>query len=491
MELEAQKKKKKTPRNNTIIERNYLPNVRSDQFLNIRDFQKPQIPLQEKQLQPIKRLSIVEPPSAVYKQHLRKFPRREFKFDDFVDENILHNNPRHKDLNFHERFIAFIGMGDTNDLRVLERLSKDSELYRFKLDQYKESSTARSELEKVIYEQYLREFKRRYDVVVREQDKEFEYKKWVDEYRRKIIGDRIKLDLAPNFVYDYNDYIANGANMGQGNGMGKAANETGNADGTEEIDKKGFYGDDYMIYDKNAHQGYVPQEGFILFYDYQVKLNRASIDREIPKHKQRVRLMVSMVCDSEVLVEPFEVGDKDMSVESIRTLWSVLKDKTHFNNVFVNDSTLILFELQVVGEDIQEDDINNTNENDFNAYKAPQGKNEEDLVNEDNLNKKHRDEYGFKNKYKVDYGMNGHVHDDILADRKNKVFVAKDYNENLMQVNLTKFNANYDYNDDEHGYEVRREGRLKIVVIGWTQLGNSFILNPTVILLIYKFNSLV
>jgi ribosome-interacting GTPase 1 len=62
------------------------------------------------------------------------------------------------------------------------------------------------------------------------------------------------------------------------------------------------------------------------------------------------------------------------------------------------------------------------------------------------------------------------VHDDILADQKNKVFVSKDYNEKLL-VNLTKFNANYDYNDQDHGYEVRREGKLKVVVIGWTQLG--------------------
>lgn len=435
-----------------------------NRFLHLNDFDNQSKKLDQKRLQSISRSESLKKPGPGYTHHLMKFPKREFKYDDFIDENFLCNYNRHHDLNLHERYLNFIFASEVDNMRILERTPQDTELYRFKLEQFKESSTSREEIRKLVHEQYLREIKRRYDVVRRDQDKMFENMNWTDEYRRKIIGDRVKLDLRPNFIYDYNDYINNGATMNPMGRMGgdPLGNGGDGGEGEDEHNRKGAYGDDYTIYDKNAHRGYIAQEGFILFYDYEVKMDMAAIDREIPREEQRLRIMVSLVCEGEVLVPPFEVGLKDLSEESAKTFWSILKDKTHFNNVFVNDATLILFEVQIIGPFLEEDEI-----------KGVTGKGEKELVHQDNMTKKHRDEYGFKNKYKVDYGVDGQVHDDILADQKNKVFVSKDYN-NKVLVNLTKFNANYDYQDEDHGYEVRREGKLKVVVIGWTQLGRRY-----------------
>ena len=434
-------------------------NAGDTKFLELEDLKRASSSWSHKKLKSISRRA--DSGEVVrFPHHPRKFIRREFKYDDFIDENILGNYTRHHDLNIHERYLNFISASEIDNLRILERTPQDTDLYKFKLEQFKESSTAREEIKKLVHEQYLREIKRRYDVVRRDQDKMFENMNWVDEYRRKIIGDRVKLDLMPNFIYDYNDYINNGATMNPvGGPLGAGGDDMMNGEAGAEGMGRGMYGDDYTIRDKNAHRGYIPQEGFILFYDYEVKMDRSAIDSEIPREDQRLRIMVSLVCEGEVLVHPFEMGYKELSEESPKTLWSILKDKTHFNNVFVNDETLILFEVQIVGRFRENDQI-----------KDAMGKSEKDLVDEDNMTRKHRDDYGFKNKYRVDYGLDGQVHDDILADRKNKVFVSKDYNEKLL-VNLTKFNANYDYNDQDHGYEVRREGNLKVIVIGWTQLG--------------------
>ena len=449
-----------TNRNHFHQAQNFQPT--ESKFLELTDLSKGSQLLNDKQLGTIQRKNKQSRKlKPQYPHHIEKFQRRQFKYDDFIDENILGNYGRNPDLNIHERYLNFISTAEIDNMRILERAPQNTELYRFKLEQFKESSTSRSEIEKLIHEQYLREIKRRYDVVARDQDKMFENMNWVDEYRRKIIGDRVKLDLMPNFIYDYNDYINNGANMNQmGAGPGNGKGDDGQAaEFDENGNRKGYVGDDYMIRDKNAHRGYIPEEGFILFYDFEVKLNKQSIDKEIERHEQRLRIMVSLVNEGEILVPPFEVGRKDLADESLKTLWSILKDKTHFNNVFVNDETLILFELQIVGP-FKED---------YDTEKGAEGKQENELVLEENMNKKHSDAYGFKNNYKVDYGDGGQVHDDILADRKNKVFVSKDYNEKVL-VNLTKFNANYEYNDIDHGYEVKREGDLKVIVIGWTQL---------------------
>lgn len=50
-----------------------------------------------------------------------------------------------------------------DQLRVLQRLPKDSELYGYKLKQYKELSAMRAEAEKVLQEQRLEKIKRDFD----------------------------------------------------------------------------------------------------------------------------------------------------------------------------------------------------------------------------------------------------------------------------------------------------------------------------------------
>lgn len=48
-------------------------------------------------------------------------------------------------------------------LRLISKLPTNSELYRFKMDQYKELSTMRAEIEKVMQEQKLEKIRRDFE----------------------------------------------------------------------------------------------------------------------------------------------------------------------------------------------------------------------------------------------------------------------------------------------------------------------------------------
>lgn len=49
-----------------------------------------------------------------------------------------------------EKILMSLASQEVDALRILSRLPQTSELYRFKLEQYKELSTTRSEIEKIV-----------------------------------------------------------------------------------------------------------------------------------------------------------------------------------------------------------------------------------------------------------------------------------------------------------------------------------------------------
>jgi len=63
---------------------------------------------------------------------------------------FLQNGIRSEDLEVEERAILNLATQEYDHLRILSMLPVNSELYRFKMDQYKELSTMRAEIEKVM-----------------------------------------------------------------------------------------------------------------------------------------------------------------------------------------------------------------------------------------------------------------------------------------------------------------------------------------------------
>jgi len=53
-------------------------------------------------------------------------------------------------LEVEERAMVSLQQQDYDHLRILSRLPVNSEMYRFKMDQYKESASNRAEIEKVL-----------------------------------------------------------------------------------------------------------------------------------------------------------------------------------------------------------------------------------------------------------------------------------------------------------------------------------------------------
>ena len=77
-------------------------------------------------------------------------------------------------------------------LRLMSKLPANSELYRYKMDQYKELSTMRAEIEKVLQEQRLEKIRRDFEKQKYEDERRFKHEKWLEEQKRQILEAKLK-----------------------------------------------------------------------------------------------------------------------------------------------------------------------------------------------------------------------------------------------------------------------------------------------------------
>jgi len=78
-----------------------------------------------------------------------------------------------------------------DQLRVIEKLPKDSELYAYKLKQYKELSAMRAEVEKVLQEQRLEKIKRDFERQKVDEERGSRHADWLEQQKRVILEGRI------------------------------------------------------------------------------------------------------------------------------------------------------------------------------------------------------------------------------------------------------------------------------------------------------------
>lgn len=258
---------------------------------------------------------------------LNQMPRSNFIFDEMVNQNFLLNKARNLDLNLYERYMCFIQAQEVDDLRILERSPVGTDLYHFKLEQYKDSSTVRAEIMKLVHEQSLKELRKAFEDNTRERDNLFDNKVWVDEYRKKIIGTRIRRDLGPEpMLYvdkpEMNQATGSSPNLPNNNPM---------------------YAEQAVV----RQRGYDPMDGFIVYWDYIIGINNANgkVDLTVPKG---IQLIVSVVCEGSTIIEPFKVEPRDLEFETYKSLKTVFACHDELTNVFINPDTLMIWEIQIV-----------------------------------------------------------------------------------------------------------------------------------------------
>ena len=72
--------------------------------------------------------------------------------DDVFEEDFVfrQNELRSEDLEVEERALMNLAAQEYDALRILSKLPKESEIYQYKMQQYREMSTMRAEMEKML-----------------------------------------------------------------------------------------------------------------------------------------------------------------------------------------------------------------------------------------------------------------------------------------------------------------------------------------------------
>ena len=104
-----------------------------------------------------------------------------------------------------ERALMNVAAQEYDHLRLLSRLPVNSELYRYKMDQYKELSTMRSEIEKVLQEQRLEKIRRDYEKQKYEDERRYNHERWLEEQKREILAAKLRNQAQGATQPGYND----------------------------------------------------------------------------------------------------------------------------------------------------------------------------------------------------------------------------------------------------------------------------------------------
>ena len=97
---------------------------------------------------------------------------------------LKQNNPRAVDLEKEERAIMNMYAQDYDDLKLLNLLSNNEELYKHKLEQYKLTSNSRLQAEKALQKQRLELLKLHFSRENYEEERKLELQKWTEDQEK-------------------------------------------------------------------------------------------------------------------------------------------------------------------------------------------------------------------------------------------------------------------------------------------------------------------
>lgn len=201
-------------------------------------------------------------------------------------EFFLQNEVRSVDLDDEERVLVSLVAQEADALRMLSQLPVGTELYRFKMEQFKELSTTRAEIEKIVQEQRLQKLRRAFEKKRREEDRKFENERWVDEQRKNILANRLRRDLQTNKV----------------------------------------------------EQKYDPTEGFIIHWDYCLG---------IPKRNDSCQLVYGIYINGDEVYAPRLIDPHPCEIDTSITNRCIFGESHHIMDIPANSNALLIFEIQI------------------------------------------------------------------------------------------------------------------------------------------------
>lgn len=110
-------------------------------------------------------------------------------------EFFIQNEVRSVDLSLEERTLMSLVQQEVDSLRVISQIPIGTELYKFKMEQFKELSATRAEIEKIVQEQRLQRLRREFEEERLNNDRKNQHEKWIADTRMYIINQRIRRDL--------------------------------------------------------------------------------------------------------------------------------------------------------------------------------------------------------------------------------------------------------------------------------------------------------
>jgi hypothetical protein len=201
-------------------------------------------------------------------------------------EFFLQNDVRSVDLTEEEKVLLSLQSQEVDALRVISMIPIGTELYRYKMEQYKELSNTRAEIEKIVQEQRLQRLRREFEKQRRDEDRKFENERWIDEQRKNIIAQRIRKDLNPG---------------------------------------------------KTLERKYDPSEGFLVHWDYCLGL---------PKSEDYASIVYGIYNNGETIFSPTNISPHFCDNESSKTKMCIFGEKSEMQEIPANPTTLMIWEIQ-------------------------------------------------------------------------------------------------------------------------------------------------
>jgi hypothetical protein len=113
------------------------------------------------------------------------------------------NEYRADDLEVEERALMNMYAQDFDDMKLLELVKQNPEVYKHKFQQYKEKCQNRLKIEKQLQSQRLDKIRRDFGKDAYEEERKINEERWVDEQNRFIIAQRLKERLAQPKTPEY------------------------------------------------------------------------------------------------------------------------------------------------------------------------------------------------------------------------------------------------------------------------------------------------
>ena len=238
-------------------------------------------------------------------------------FDDFLSSNFMQNQMKNVDLNEDERMLVHLTMMEADSLRMLSRIPQNTELYRFKLEQYKELSTQRAEAEKIVQETRLKKIKRALELRSREDDRRYDNQKFLDEVRKQTVANQlVKEGKIQKF-----EQVSPKEGLADLNPKPKAT--TNNSGGNEAGGQAGEY---------NMNMG------FVAHWDYVFG---------IPKNKKFCQLVYAIMNGEETVLEPQMVDARPVQDQNVQKNQCVIYENTTLREIEPNKFSNLILEVQM------------------------------------------------------------------------------------------------------------------------------------------------